>query len=82
MMSTSHNRPRFLPTLTEVVQPLVADKPEPSAEPNQEDVVKLVMQRVDEVMAQRLPDELAAMRQALESVVRQAVSEALSSPQN
>ena len=93
MSTLPRNLPRFLPTLTEVVQPGVPTHSEIPASPGLEDTVWFVMQRVDLVMERRLREETEAMlrtvvtehvqglsirlRQELEIVVRQAVSDAL-----
>lgn len=93
MNTTSRNLPRFLPTLTEVVQvPGSAGAPAKAA-PDLEDVVQFVLQRVDPVLQRRLDEEAEAMVRALMTeqlpilrlrlreelllVVRQAVSEAM-----
>ncbi|MEI8168826.1 MAG: hypothetical protein WCG50_04060 [Rhodoferax sp.] len=95
MTTSPRNLPRFLPTLTEVVQPGAAKKEEVAATPDLENTVWFVMQRVDMVIERRLREETETMlrtvvndqvqtlttrlRQELEVVVRQAVSEALAS---
>ena len=79
--------PRFVPTLTEVVQ-VGANAP---AEPVflEEQLVQRVLQRVDLTLDRRLREAIAtvvleqtrslgpALRQQLETVVRQAVTQAL-----
>lgn len=94
MSTQPRNLPRYLPTLTEIVQPYaVAPRPDVSASPGLEDTVWFVMQRVDMVIERRVREETETMlrtvvneqiqsltvrlRQELEGVVRQAVSEAL-----
>lgn len=94
MSTPFRNLPRFLPTLTEVVQPSsVAPRVEVSASPSLEDTVWFVLQRVDMVIERRVREETENMlrtvvneqiqtltlrlRQELEGVVRQAVSDAL-----
>ncbi len=93
MSTTPRNSPRFLPTLTEVVKPKSPVKAPVPATPELEDTVWFVMQRVDMVLERRIREEAAAMlrtvvneqvltltvrlRQELEEVVRQAVSDAL-----
>ena len=94
MSTPTRNLPRFIPTLTEVVQPrAVAPRAEVSASPGLEDTVWFVMQRVDMVIERRVREETESMlrtvvneqiqtltvrlRQELEGVVRQAVSDAL-----
>lgn len=93
MNTPPRNLPRFLPTLTEVVQPGALAHAEIPASPDLEDTVWFVMQRVDLVMERRLREETETMlravvaehvqslsirlRQELETVVRQAISDAL-----
>ena len=85
--------PRFLPTLTEVVDPATLVVPEVAATPDLEDAVWFVMQRVDMLLERRVREETHAMlstlvtqqlqsvgerlRLELEPVVRQAVADAL-----
>lgn len=93
MSTTPRNLPRFLPTLTEVVHPSSVVTAAVPATPELEETVWFVMQRVDMVIERRLSEEIDAMlrtvvtekvqtlrlrlRQELEDVVRQAVSEAM-----
>lgn len=94
MNTPPRNLPRFLPTLTEVVERRVpVPRAEVSASSDLEDTVWFVMQRVDMVIERRVREETEAMlrtvvneqihtltlrlRQELEGVVRQAVSDAL-----
>jgi hypothetical protein len=93
MNSHSRNLPRFLPTLTEVVEPPPVIRTHVAATPDIEDTVWFVMQRVDLVIERRVAEELNAMlrtvvaehvqtlaasiRQELEVVVREAVTEAM-----
>ena len=93
MNTTPKNWPRFLPTLTEIVRPSTLMPSPVAATPDLEEAVWFVMQRVDLVIERRLREEVDAMlrsvmteqleslstslRQELEHVVRQAVSEAL-----
>lgn len=95
MSSIPRNLPRFLPTLTEVVQPEELAK---MAEPevlDLEGTVLSVMQRMEPMIERRLREETDALlrnmvaeqlpvlnsrlRQELETIVRQAVSEAMTS---
>lgn len=70
-MSTSpRNPPRYLPTLTEVVQTPDSSPPTSQATPDFEELVQAVMQRLDGVIEQRLQEEL-------QRVVRQAVADAM-----
>lgn len=97
-MSTNNpprNLPRFLPTLTEVVNPRASIKTPTEAKPDMEETVSLVMGRVDRVLERRIREEAnllmrsqvaehleqisARLRSELELLVRQAVSEAFSS---
>lgn len=98
MSTTPKNLPRFLPTLTEVVHPSSLNRATVVAMPDIEDTVRFVMQRVNQVIEHRLREEADAMlrtvvaeqfqtlgvnlRQELEVVVRQAVSEAMTSQIN
>ena len=98
MTSAPRNLPRFLPTLTEVVQPPGAARTAVAATPELEDTVWFVMQRVDLVLERRISEEAdatlrrviaeqvqamtARLRDELEITVRQAVSEALLSRTN
>jgi hypothetical protein len=79
--------PRFVPTLTEVVQGRTEAAPE---SPFLEDqLVQRVLQRVDVTLERRLREAIAtvvleqtralgpALREQIESVVRQAVTQAL-----
>ncbi len=62
MSTTSRDLPRFLPTLTEVVQPssLARGAPDPVM-PNPEELVKSVLQRVDSLIENRLRQEVSTM---------------------
>lgn len=93
MTQPSRPTPRFLPTLTEVVDPSTLVVPEVPATPDLEDAVWFVMQRVDMVIERRVREETDAvlstlvaqqlqslgerLRVELEPVVRQAVADAL-----
>ena len=95
MSTTARNLPRFLPTLTEVVQPPGLARTSAAVMPDFEDVVQSVMQRVNLTIERRLLEETDALvrtlvteqlqtlspglRQELERVVRQAVSDAMRS---
>lgn len=70
-MSTSpRNPPRYLPTLTEVVQTPDSSPPPSQATPDFEELVQAVMQRLEGVIEQRLREEL-------QLAVRQAVTDAM-----
>ena len=87
------NLPRFLPTLTEVVDPSTLAAPTVPATPHLEDAVWFVMQRVDMLIERRVREETDAMlstlvaqqlqslgerlRRELEGVVRLAVADAI-----
>lgn len=93
MNQTPRNPPRFLPTLTEVVDPSTLVVPVVPATPDLEDAVWFVMQRVDMLIERRVREEVDAMlstlvaqqmqalgerlRAELEGVVRLAVADAL-----
>jgi sensor domain CHASE-containing protein len=98
MSTTPRNLPRFLPTLTEVVHLSDLTRKVVAATPDLEEMVWFVMQRVDLVIERRLREESdvmlrtvvteklqtlsARLRTELETVVRQAVSEAMTSQLN
>lgn len=95
MSTAPANLPRFLPTLTEVVHLAALDGPATPAMPDIQATIGNVMQRVDLVLERRLSEEVdtmlrvvmteqlqrltAGLRQELELVVYQAVSEAMAS---
>ena len=92
MPTAPRTPPRFVPTLTEVVQtgqgaaPVYAD----ASASMQEQIIHRVMQRVDLSLERRLRESVATLvleqtrslgpllREEIESVVRQSVSEAVS----
>ena len=90
-MSTKRAPPRFVPTLTEVVQASpTGPAPVPASAPaTEEQLVQRVLQRIDLSLERRVREAIAstvlehtrslgpALRERLEAVVRQAVSEAL-----
>ncbi len=69
MSAAPKNLPRFLPTLTEVVQAPALVQPPAAAPPSadQEEIIRRVLQRLDASLELRL-------RQELESIVREAVA--------
>ena len=85
--------PRFLPTLTEIVDPSTLVAPEVQATPDLENAVWFVMQRVDMLIERRVREETDAMlstvvaqhlqslgerlRLEMEGVVRLAVVDAI-----
>lgn len=91
MAGSPRTPPRYVPTLTEVVQPPVA--PEDGAQDSlaqlQEQVIHRVMQRVDLSLERRLREAIATLvmeqtrnlgpllREEIELVVRQSVSDAV-----
>lgn len=95
MSTPPRNLPRFLPTLTEVVHPDELVRMAVPVLPGLEETVLSVMQRMEPVIERRLREEADAMlrnmlaeqlqrlsaslRQELEILVRQAVSEVMTS---
>lgn len=93
MSTTPRNLPRFLPTLTEVVEPSDFARAAAPAGPAIEEIVQIVMQQMQGVIENRLSEEIDAvvrslvaeqlpglqlhLRQELEPGVRQAVLEAI-----
>ena len=83
----TRNPPRFVPTLTEVVQ--ARTEPAPESPFLEDQLVQRVLQRVDVTLERRLREAIAtvvleqtralapALREQIESVVRQAVTQAL-----
>lgn len=84
--------PRYVPTLTEVVNPDArASAPRSGAGelPNQDQLIERVMQRVDLTLERRLREAIAAavleqtrniaplLREEIEAVVRETVAQAL-----
>jgi hypothetical protein len=84
----SRTPPRYVPTLTEVVGSSDEPGPTPGADVSQDQIVHRVMQRIDLTLERRLRETIAAtvleqtrslvplLREEIESVVRQTVSEA------
>ena len=86
----TRNPPRYVPTLTEVVQssPEPAPPAPPAAGLSQEQLIQRVMQRVDLSLERRLREAIAAtvieqtrsigplLREEIETVVRQTVAQA------
>jgi hypothetical protein len=90
MAGVPRTPPRYVPTLTEVVQPAAAqDGAATSLEQLQEQVIHRVMQRVDLSLERRLREAIATLvleqtrnlgpllREEIELVVRQSVSDAV-----
>ena len=93
MNQAPRNLPRFLPILTEIVDPSSLAAPTVPATPDLEDAVWFVMQRVDMLIERRVREETDAMlstivaqhlqslgerlRLELEGVVRLAVADAI-----
>ena len=93
MSAPPRNLPRFLPTLTEVVQPSGLSRALAPPTPDPEEIVQLVMLRVGLATDRRIREETEALiralvteqtkglgeclRQELELRVRQAVTDAL-----
>ncbi|MBC7435062.1 MAG: hypothetical protein H7332_03210 [Bdellovibrionales bacterium] len=91
MSGAPRTPPRFVPTLTEVVQNRELAPAPPAVQPAvlQEQIIHRVMQRVDLSLERRLRESVATLvleqtrslgpmlREEIESVVRQSVSEAV-----
>lgn len=93
MNTIPRNLPRFVPTLTEVVEPSSLVRTASSTSPDVEEIIQSVMQRVDRVLDRRLREDADAMlrnmmteqlhtlqlslRAELALVVQQAVAEAM-----
>ena len=93
MNTIPRNLPRFVPTLTEIVEPSSLVRTPPATSPDFEEIIQSVMQRVDRVLDRRLRDDADAMlrnmvteqlhtlhlslRAELALVVQQAVAEAM-----
>ena len=77
MTQPPRNLPRFLPTLTEVVDPSTLPAPSVAATPDLEDAVWFVMQRVDMLIERRVREETDAMLSTLVSQHLQALGERL-----
>jgi hypothetical protein len=90
-VTASRIPPRFVPTLTEVVHspPASATAAGPADAASQEQLIRRVMQRVDLTLDRRLREAIATtvleqtraltplLREQIESLVRQTVSQAL-----
>ena len=87
---TSRSPPRFVPTLTEVVQGANSSRPAPAeAALSQEQLAQRVLQRLDLMLDHKVREAIASvvleqtsalaplLRERIESVVRQAVSQAV-----
>jgi hypothetical protein len=95
MHSTPRNPPRFLPTLTEVVQATSLEAASAPKLPSSDDIVRTVLQTVGPLMERRLAEEAqgllrellaeqmsllqARLRDEMEILVRQVASEAANS---
>lgn len=93
MNTTPRNFPRFVPTLTEIVEPSSLVGAPPLNNPDSNEIVQSVMQRVDEVLEYRLREHADVMlrnlvteqlgimhlrlRSELELVVQKAVAQAM-----
>jgi len=93
MNTTPRNLPRFVPTLTEIVEPSTLIRTLPSTSPDFEEIAQSVMRQVDGVLDRRLRDDAETMlrnmvteqlqtlhlrlRAELALVVQQAVAEAM-----
>lgn len=86
----SKTPPRYVPTLTEVVQPAAQARPTVDAEVAQEELVRRVLQRVEMSLERKLREAIAAtvlehtrsiaplLRDEIEAVVRETVAHAFS----
>ena len=85
MNAPPRNPPRFLPTLTEVVDPASLGLSAVSLQPELDELVRSVMRSVEAELEQRVRDAVqehvqtvhATVREAMEPLVRQLVSQAL-----
>ena len=93
MHSTPRNPPRFLPTLTEVVQTPHLETAAAPKLPSSDDIVRTLLQTVSPVMERRLTEEMqgllrelmaeqmpllqARLQEEIEILVRQVASETL-----
>lgn len=93
MNSTPRNPPRFLPTLTEVVQAPNLSAVSAPKMPSTDDIVRSVLQSVEPVMERRLTEEVqgllrllvdermsvlhTCLREEMEILVRQVASETI-----
>jgi hypothetical protein len=94
MSSLPRNPPRFVPTLTQVVEVASVDLSTGPVTPDFEQLVQLVLQQVDarlelrlrqaaEVLVQEQLHRLRlSFRAELEPIVRQSVTQAMSTPIN
>jgi hypothetical protein len=85
---TGRTPPRYVPTLTEVVVPAGKAPPALGSGISQDQIIRRVMQRIDLTLERRLREAVAAtvieqtrslapvLREEIEAVVRQTVSEA------
>lgn len=95
MNPTPRNLPRYVPTLTQIVDPSSLQRTPTSSSPELAEITQFVMQRVDQVLDRRLKEEGDAMlrhwvtgqlgtlrmhlREELALVVRAAVAEVIAS---
>ena len=93
MNTPPRNLPRYVPTLTEIVEPSSLIRTPTSTSPSVEEMTQSVMQQVDRVLDRRLREETEGMlrnlvmqqletmhlrlREELALVVRQAVAQAM-----
>ena len=80
--------PRFVPTLTEVVNAQVETRSASASGPSQEQVIQRVMQRIDIALERKLREAIAqtvlehtraiapVLREEIEAVVRETVAQA------
>ena len=77
MNQAPRNLPRFLPTLTEIVDPSTLVSPTMQATPDLENMVWFVMQRVDMLIERRVREETDAMLSTVVAQHLQSLSERL-----
>lgn len=94
MTTTPRPPPRFVPTLTEVVDPASLSRLAPSPKPDEQAVISLVQRQIQPIFERRLQEELerlvrtmvakqwsevsARLQDEMDMFVRQAVTDALS----
>ena len=77
MNQAPRNLPRFLPTLTEIVDPSTLVSPTVQSTPDLENTVWSVMQRVDMLIERRIREETDVMLSIVVSQHLQSLSERL-----
>lgn len=77
MSTTPRNLPRFLPTLTEVVDPSSLSRPSVVTAPNLDEIVQTVQKQVAVVLERRLSEEIDVVVHTLMTEQLQTLSERL-----